>query len=154
MKLANMILILIVIQAVIVIYDQVYDSTSYELDSYADENSQVWNFVLDPTSWSSSSLLIALLALGAGAAAFIAVGTFLNTPSDTAMFSPAFVLLIGAGAVPIISLYNVFSREVAMFGCTSMPCTPALILWALSGGFLAVFYILSVLEWWSGRSTG
>lgn len=154
MKLANMILILIVIQGVIVMYDQVFETTSYDLEAYGDNETTIWRFVTDPTSWNSTALLVTLLGLGAAAAAFIVIGTFLNTPSDTAIFSPVFVLLIAAGAIPIISLYNVFTREVAMFGCAAMPCTPAIITWAFTGGILAIFYVLAVLEWWSGRSLG
>jgi len=32
-----------------------------------------------------------------------------------------------------------------------MPCMPAIIVFALTGGILAILYVLSVLEWWSNR---
>ena len=151
MKLSNMIMILIIIQATIIFYDQVY-SSSYELESYGDNETVIWKFVSDPTAWTDSVLLIVLVLLGSAVAAFIVVGTFFNTPSDTAIFSTVFTLLIAAGAVPIISLYHVFTRNVSMFGCSSMPCTTATLAWVFTGGLIAIFYVLSVLEWWSGRS--
>ena len=151
MKLSSMILILIIIQGVILISDQVYDATSYELEAYNDNETSIWNFAADPTGWNASFFIIVLLGLGVTASAFIIVGVFTNTPSDVAIFSPIFTMLIAAGMLPIISLYHVFTRELTMFGCTAMPCTPAIVAWLFTGGLLAVFYILSVLEWWPGR---
>jgi len=153
MKLSNMIMVLVIIQAAIIMYDQVY-SSDYELTAYDSNETIMWDFIADPTGWSSTALLIALIAIGAAGAAFIIVGTFLSTPSDTALFSPIFILLLGVGAIPIVSLYHVFTRNVALFGCTSMPCAPATWLWVFTGGIIGLFYILSVLEWWSGRSMG
>ena len=152
MKLSNMIMILIIIQATIIFYDQVYDTSSYELESYGDNETKIWRFVSDPTSWTDSALLILLVLIGSATAAFIVVGTFFNTPSDTAIFSTVFTLLIAAGAIPIISLYHVFTRNVEMFGCSSMPCTTATLAWVFTGGLIAIFYVLAVLEWWSGRT--
>jgi len=152
-----MLMILFIIQATIILYDNVFASSgsdAYTLTPYDSNQSTVWNFFTSPTLWSNTLFLIALLGLGGAAIAFIVVGTFLNTPSDTAIFSPVFVLLIGAGAVPIISMYNVFHRNIAMFGCTALPCPIATFAWVITGGLIALFYILSVLEWWSGRSTG
>ena len=59
MKLANMILILIVLQGAIMMYDQVYDTTSYTLESYDDNETSIWEFVSDPTGWNNTVLLVA-----------------------------------------------------------------------------------------------
>jgi len=134
----------------------VFDAVSvpdYELTSYASNESALWNFVVDPTAWTGTSLLLilgSLVAIGGT----IGIGVYLVTKSDTALFFGVFTLLLGVGAIPIVSLYQMFTRNVSFFGCASMPCTPAIIVWALTGGILAVFYVLSVLEWWSGRSVG
>ena len=150
MKLSNMIMILIIIQATIIFYDQVYTS-SYELEAYGDNGTAIWEFVADPTGWTGTSLLIILASLiGLGGA--IAIGTYLYTKSDTVLFFGIFSMFIAAGMVPIISLYHVFTRNVSMFGCSSMPCTTATLAWVFTGGLIAIFYVLSVLEWWSGRS--
>jgi hypothetical protein len=157
MRLANMLMILFIIQATIILYDNVFTGTgssAYTLTSYDSNQTSIWNFMTDPTAWSDDIFLAAVLALGTGAVAFIAIGTFLNTPSDTSIFAPIMIILIGAGAVPILSLYNVFTRNIAMFGCTALPCFWATFFWLITGGILALFYILAVLEWWSGRSTG
>ena len=149
MKLSNMIMILIILQMSIVVFDAISVS-DYELTSYNSNDTVVWDFVLNPTGWAGSSLLLIFGSLTAVAAA-IGIGVYLVTKSDTSLFFGVFTLLLGAGAVPIVSLYNMFNRNISFFGCSSIPCTPAIIVWALTGGILAIFYVLSVLEWWSNR---
>ena len=152
MKLANLIMILVILQASIIIYDQVYN-TDYELSSYDSNKTALWNFVTDPTGWSGTGLLLIFASLTA-VAGVIGIGIYLVTKSDTSLFFGVFTLFLGLGSIPIISLYNVFMRNVSSFGCSSIPCTPAIIVWALTGGILAIFYVLAVLEWWSNRSVG
>jgi len=157
MKLASMILILIVLQGTIMLYDGLYDtSIDEDLNPYGDNETTMWEFAMNPTSWNDSPFVILIAGIAVLGIGFIVAGIFLNTPSDTALFFPIFIGLIAIGMVPVGSLSIVFTREVAMFGCTGadMSCLPALLTWVFTGGVLAVFYILSVLEWWSGRSTG
>ncbi len=149
MKLSNMIMILIILQASIIIFDAVSVS-DYELTSYSSNESTLWNFVADPTGWSGSALLVFFASLTA-VAGLIGVGVYLVTKSDTSLFFGIFTLFLGFGSIPIISLYNMFMRNVNFFGCSSIPCVPAIIVWALTGGILAIFYVLAVLEWWSNR---
>ncbi len=152
MKLANMIMILVILQASIILYDAIAlpDETDYEITPYNSNETIIWGFVTDPTGWSLTGFLLifgSLVTVGGA----IGVGVYLVTKSDTALFFPIFTLLLGAGAIPIVSLYNVFTRDLEIFGCTALPCIPAILLWGLTGGILAVFYVLSVLEWWSNR---
>ncbi len=150
MKLSNMIMILVILQMSIIVFDNVVEDPDYELTPYGSNDTTVLDFVVDPSGWSVSGLLIffgSLTAIGG----VIGVGVYLVTKSDTALFFPVFTLLLGAGSVPILALYKVITRELNFFGCTAMPCTPAIIVWALTGGILALFYVLSVLEWWSNR---
>jgi len=149
MKLSNMIMILVILQASILLYDAVAGD-DYELTSYESNESVIWNFVADPSGWTGTSLLLIFgsLTLVSGA---IGVGVYLVTKSDTSLFFGVFTLLLGAGAIPITSLYLAFTRNVEAFGCTEMPCMPAIIVFALTGGILAILYVLSVLEWWSNR---
>ena len=153
MKLANMIMILLILQMSIIVFDNVVEDPDYELTAYDSNDTAIWDFVLDPTEWSRSSLLLILGSLVA-VGGFIGVGVYLVTKSDTSLFFGVFTVLLGVGVIPIASLYNVITRELSFFGCTSMPCTPAIITWALTGGILAIFYVLAVLEWWSNRSVG
>ncbi len=152
MKLANMIMILLILQMSIIIFDAV-SVPDYELTAYDSNDTVVWDFILDPTGWTGTSLLLLFATLTAVGGA-IAIGIYLVTKSDTSLFFPVFTLLLGIGAIPIVSLYQMFTRNVSFFGCAAMPCTPAIIVWALTGGMLAIFYVLSVLEWWSNRSVG
>lgn len=149
MKLSNMIMILLILQLSIIVFDAV-STPDYELSSYESNETAIWNFVTNPTGWSGSSLLTIFASLTA-VAGVIGIGVYLVTKSDTSLFFGVFTLLLGAGSIPIISLYNMFNRNIAFFGCSSIPCTPAIIVWALTGGMLALFYVLSVLEWWSNR---
>lgn len=152
MKLANMIMILIILQMSIVVFDAV-SVPDYELTAYASNDTIIWDFVLDPTGWSLSGLLLILGSLVA-VGGLIGVGIYLVTKSDTALFFGVFTLLLGAGSIPITSLYRMFTRNVNFFGCTEIPCMPLTIAFALTGGILAIFYVLAVLEWWSNRSVG
>ena len=152
MKLANMIMILLILQMSIIVFDAV-SVPDYELTAYDSNDTVVWDFILDPSGWTLSSLLLIFASLTAVGGA-IAIGVYLVTKSDTSLFFPVFTLLLGVGAIPIISLYQMFTRNIGFFGCTAIPCLPATIAWALTGGILAIFYVLSVLEWWSARSVG
>ena len=149
MKLSTIIIILIILQASILLYDQVY-SDDYELTSYGSNETALWNFVTDPTAWSNTDLLKVFASLTA-VAGVIGVGVYLVTQSDTALFFGVFTFFLGFGTIPIVSLYQVFTRNVSFFGCSSMPCTPAILVWSLTGGILAILYVLAVLEWWSNR---
>jgi len=153
MKLANMILILIVLQGVIIMYDQVFDDATFDLETYDDNETTVWNFIIDPSSWGSTSLLTIFIGL-LSVTGVIAIGIYAITKSDTVLFYPVFTALIAFGAIPIISLYEVFTRDPGVFGCATIPCPASILAWLFTGGIIAIFYVLSVLEWWSGRSTG
>ena len=152
MKLSNMIMILLILQMSIIIFDAV-SVPDYELTAYDSNDTVIWDFILDPTGWTGTSLLLLFATLTAVGGA-IAIGIYLVTKSDTSLFFPVFTLLLGVGAIPIVSLYQMFTRNIGFFGCSSIPCLPATIVWALTGGVLAIFYVLSVLEWWSNRSVG
>lgn len=163
MKLANMIMILVIIQASIVLFDNIFQNTGYTNAAYVTNSSNdtssyntVWSFIADPTGWGSTSFLgsfTGLLSMGAVGA--IAVGVYLITKSDTTLFFPIFILLLGFGSIPIYSLWTVFHRDYSIFGCVSgAACPLATFGWVITGGLLAIFYVLSILQWWSGRDTG
>jgi len=158
MKLLHVLILFFVIQLTISFYFQIYEEdyseSDYYLSTYNENDTKIWGFIKDPSNWNSTPLIIALLTLGSGAAAFIIIGVFTSTPSDTALFAPIFILLIGAGLIPIVSLYQVITADVNLFGCPAMPCPPALFFWGIVGGILSLIYISSVLEWWSNRNVG
>lgn len=158
MKLAPMIMLLVIIQIVIIFFTGTYTETDYTLNPYNiteiqnNTSPDIFTFILDPTGWSASNLLILLASL-IGVSGTIALGTYILTKSDTILFAPVAILFFGFGAIPIISLYNVFMNNAAMFGCTSIPCSTAIMIWGLIAGPIAIFYVLAVLEWWTGKST-
>ena len=152
MKLINMIIFLVVIQATILIYDQVY-ATDYMVTAYDSNDSTMWNFIVNPTGWTGTGLLTIFAGL-VGLVGAIGIGTYLYTKSDTILFFGVFTLLLGFGSIPIIALYHVFERNVNFFGCTAMPCAAAIWAWVFTGGIIAIMYVMACLEWWSGRNVG
>lgn len=154
MKLAPMIMILIILQGVIILYDQVY-SSDYELTAYEDNQSSIWNFVANPSDWRDTGLLTFFFAiLGVGAVATF-VGAVVGYKGDMILFFGVFTFFLALGAVPIISLYNVITREPTIYGCAATGvCYPSIFVWVFTGGILAIFYVLAVLDWWRTGSTG
>ncbi len=158
MKLAYMIMILVVLQVTIITFDGLVGEDSYTLDPYNSSTSinntenTVWNFILNPTGWEGSNLLIIFASL-VGLAGAIGIGIYLYTKSDTVLLFGFFTTLLGFGSIPIISLYNVWNRNIGMWGCSSAPCAPSIIGWALTGGLLAIFYVLACYDAWTGRNT-
>ena len=158
MKLGPMIIFLVVIQLTIMFFHSAYTTDSYTLNPYNVSNlvnntsPSVFEFMLDPTGWSGTNLLTTIMAI-VGVAGGIAVGVYLVTRSDTILFSGIAAMLLGFGALPIISLYNAFMSNSSLFGCVAIPCWQAIILFGLTGGIIAIMYVLAVLSWWSGRPT-
>lgn len=156
MKLAYLIIILVIIQASVILFDGLLDNTSYTLDPYnsSTEINQstniIWDFILNPTGWESTNLLVILGGL-VGLVGAIGIGVYLYTKSDTVLLFGVFSILLGFGSIPIISLYGVFNRNPAMWGCVTTPCPISIFVWAITGGLLAIFYVLACLEFWTGR---
>ena len=158
MKLAPMIMLLVIIQVSIMFFNVTYVEDSYVLDPYNSStiinntSPDMMEFIQDPTGWSGSNFLTLFSGLIGIAGAF-AVGVYLVTKSDTILFMPVAMVLFGFGAIPLISLYTVFTSNSTIFGCTELICPTAVMIYTLTVGVLAIFYVLAVLEWWSGRST-
>ena len=158
MKLAPMIMLLVIMQITIMFFNSAYTETSYTLNPYNitdvvnNTSPRVLEFILDPTGWSGSDILTLIVGI-IGVVGTFAVGVYLVTKSDTILFMPVAMMFFGFGAIPMISLYNVFMSNSSMFGCTEIPCSLAIMIYGASVGLISIFYILAVLEWWSGRST-
>jgi len=159
MKLAPMIMILVIIQVVIMFYTGAYSETSYDLDPYNSSSiinntdPNLMQFIADPTPWAGSDFLMLFIGL-VGVISLITTGLFVITKSDTILFFPVFTAFLSFGSIPLISLYKVFMAHSSIFGCTDIgPCSVAIMVYMASAGLIAIFYVLAVLEWWSGRST-
>ena len=158
MKLAPMIMLLVIIQITIMFFHSAYAVDSYTLNPYNvsdivnNTSPSIFEFILDPTGWSGTDVLI-LIAGIVGVAGAFAVGVYLVTKSDTILFMPIAMMFFSFGAIPMISLYSVFASNSSLFGCTGMPCPLAIMIYGATAGLISIFYVLAVLEWWSGRST-
>ena len=157
MKLINVFILLLIIQGTIVLYDDVFATTGeegYMLVPYGAEDSVIWNLAVDPSGWAGSSFLTTLGALISLVGA-IGIGTYLYTKSDTILLFGVFTIFLGFAAIPITSLYEVFTRNIAFFGCTTISSCPQLyFVWLFIGGPLVLIVISSILAWWSARSMG
>ncbi len=159
MKLAPMIMLLVIIQVTIMFYTGAYTEETYGLDPYNSStivnntSPSIWEFISNPSDWSATDVLV-LIAGIVGVAGAFAVGVYLVTKSDTILFMPVAMMFFGFGAVPMISLYKVFMGHSTIFGCTSIePCSTAIMAFIVTAGLISIFYVLAVLEFWSGRST-
>jgi hypothetical protein len=64
---------------------------------------------------------------------------------------PVFLVLLALGSLPIGSLYNFILGGVFEIMCTTMPCFPATLVAGLICGPLALLWLFSCVEWWTGR---
>ena len=164
MKLTPLVILLLILQLVIMIANSSYSVTDSDLNPYnATENlnqteNLMWDFITDPTDWGQTGFLAfwtVFGALGLGTIVVTAIG--LITRSDMLILSAVPALFLGFGAIPIISLYELITREVAFFGCvvTTPPtaCGMATMAFILTGGLLGLFYAMAIIEWWTNRQT-
>lgn len=168
MKIAPLLIILYVALVGIIIFDGI-GAAGWTADPYAgttvDSNeSSVWNLFTNPTSWKDSPLISLLTVTFLAAAA--SIGVAIITKSDIALLTPLFVILMNAGILPIIAIYQVVYREVLRMTCTGTfnaenllaSCsadgtTAAILLSAIFVGPIAVAWVLACIEWWTQRPT-
>lgn len=100
----------------------------------------------------------ALIGLLVSLALFI-LGSSIVFRSDIAILTPLFILFLGVGLIPVVSLNWMISSEVGYYAC-AIPTTaaePHCFLSALIGlffaGLLYMLWIFSCIEWWSARRT-
>lgn len=164
MKLANMIMILLVIQGIIMLFNGLMPTegcignctAEYDLETYNDSSSNsIWNFAVNPTGWKTTNWIVFLLAiLGIGIGATF-IGTVAGYKGDVLLFFGYFTMFLLIGAIPLMSLYLIITNDPLIFGCDlAGPCFPSQMLFLFTGGILAVLYTLSVIEWWRTGSMG
>ncbi len=97
-------------------------------------------FILDPSTWSTGSLLEKVGATIAAASAIgIVVGSLFRGTDPILLRAPMATFLIAVGW-DIVSIYDVLSIVNASFAL--LICAP-----------LMLVYVISMVEWWSGSST-
>ena len=116
-----------------------------------------FQFIADPTQWTSSAFMITLIAFVVLMAA-TGVRLFGSTlvSSDTVRFSGIFLILFGLGSVPIVGLWGLINKEVTAIACNfgSLSCFTS---WMAAFIFvmpLTVMWFLACLTHWrTGAST-
>jgi hypothetical protein len=141
-KLLTMFIVLIVIQFCLIIYA-----------NQQAESTQLWEFVTGFNNWDKTSLYVAIGTLaGTLLLAGIASGGSFRFVTDFIVAAPAIAMLMSFGVV-FINLEALLRKEIiARFfvGC-SPNCPPAILLTGIMLGWLALYYLWSVLEWWRGK---
>lgn len=128
------------------------------------DQESLWRLFIDPTGWTANDFINLLIAelIVVGAAIAVAV----LTKSDIALLSPLFIVLINAGILPILAIYNVVNREVWRMACTGTlnrvvdfaSCsaesqTAAWLISAVIVGPISLAWVWACIEWWTQRPT-
>jgi len=168
MKIAPLLIILYIALIGIIIFDNL-DAIGWTADPYTNSTipsneTSVWSLFTNPASWKNSPLISLLTITFLAAAASITIA--IVTKSDIALLTPIFVIMINAGILPIIAIYQVVYREVLRMTCTGTfnaetllascsadGATAAIILSAIIVGPIAVAWVLTCIEWWTQRPT-
>jgi hypothetical protein len=159
MRLAYFLAVLFIAYILIGVYDNILDPDLSQWQKSADEASpkgvgSLFNIIIQPYVFNSNqwvrTLLISLGVLTGimGAAAFA-------TRSDIITLSGLAIFFMGLAAYPLISIWNFVTRNVGMHaGCVvGQPCLPANLIGSLTVGIFALFYTMTVIEWWFWRPT-
>lgn len=154
MRLLGMAVFLILVQLSVGLFWNNLSTDSLTINPYSDESSmRLWDFIFNPTLWTDSGfwvLITSVITIGAG----IAIGTLFGAKSDLTYLFGLFVFFAAFGALPVASLYLVVYSEVGVFaGCDigATGCLPATFVAFFASGILAITWIFTCIEWWSGR---
>ena len=157
MRVAAFLLILYIALTGIIIFDQMakpgWTPEPYNQTASPNQTS-LWYMFIDPVSWKGNILFD--LIIGSLAITGIAIGAAFLTKSDIALLSPLFIAIINLGIIPIIAIYTVVFREVFELTCSGTPLNtcnpfPALMISGLCVGGIAIWWILTCVEWWTQR---
>ena len=111
-----------------------------------------WVSILNPLNGSTTPFftwlcLLAVLVWGFGLFA---------SRNEMVYLAPVFVIFLGVGLVPCVSLWNMITSDTGQFVCTVAPgsfCLLSSLAAFCLAGILYAMWLLSCLEWWSARST-
>lgn len=162
MKWGTMLLFLYIFQLAFILFYGVYNenTTQQQLISMytnsSDTNSSssvTWAYFLNPTGMNDTTFFATLFSI-MGVTTFIGIGFYFIFKSDLTILFGFFTLIIGLGAIPIINMWNVVTKETTLYGCVAgANCFPATIAGIIIVGLLGFVYVLACLEWWTNRPT-
>ena len=110
----------------------------------------VWNLLANPVTnwWLFLGIIASLFLAGVTAAVLIGIATS-GGVSDLVYVLPLILSFIGFGAIPIINLWTLLTRESALWMCTGTgPCWIANLLVSTVVGVLGLYYIYLCLSFW------
>jgi hypothetical protein len=106
--------------------------------------------------------------MGIGAIAAIGTLAAIATKSDIPLLISVFIVIINAGVIPIVAIWQVIHRELwgifcsgsiggsvdlASASCQGSPYTTATLFTAIIVGPIALAWVFACIEWWTQRST-
>lgn len=144
-KLANMFIILIAIQAVLIL---VYGSTP--------NDSSLWTFVTNPSNWGSSEWIMTFIGIaGTMGVVGLVAGSVFGFKTDFLVLSAVVGGFLSVGVV-FTNLTSAIGSDLAnLFKCSGdiswISCAPATWIIAITVGPLAFYYVWTVIEWWRGK---
>lgn len=173
MKIVPILIILYIALIGIIIFDGLDTSDPFNSVPYTNgtENlttneTAIWEFFINPTNWNGSTFITILI--GVGAIAAISTVAAWATKSDIALLISVFIVIINAGVIPIVAIWQVIHRELwgifcsgslngsidlASASCQGSPYTTATLFTAIIVGPIALAWVFACIEWWTQRPT-
>ena len=159
MKLAAILLILYIAMVGIMIFDNTSNRSEYNVIPYngtdasvSDSSEAMWTLFFNPLSWAANTLILTIIT----AAIAIGVVTAIFTKSDISLLYPLFALILIAGIVPIVNIYQVLNRELAGAICPATDatnCSLSILLMGLIMGPITLYWLWSCIDWWTQRQS-
>lgn len=162
MRIGGMIILLLVIQLGIVIFDQTTNDSYLDLrpttaSAAENDTNMFWNLAFSPNQAQGNSFITYIVGLIIGGALLALGATIFGFRTDTVLLWPVGVFIYLAGIWPITSLYSVVYRESSAFACNlnsytaTAFCAPATIASFFLSGILMLMWTFTCLEWMTGR---
>ena len=149
MRLGPFMIVLFVMYIALGLLNHTLNSNLYDYNS---TGTTFLDILIKPWIWSDNPFLV-LVAGAAIAIAGLTTAIGIITRSDIVTLSGLAGAFISMGAVPIMALYDFMSRNIGQFaGCIpGDTCAAASIIGALTGGILALMWVMTVMEFWLWR---
>jgi hypothetical protein len=128
--------------------------TTAPLGGYSSQS--FWESALDFTSGGAGTVIIKFLII----LAVTMWGLSLFYRSELTLLTPLFILLLGIGLLPCMSLYYMVTSDVGIYVCnindggTVQSCLLSSTVGLFTAGILFIMWIMSCVEFWTARSTG
>lgn len=116
----------------------------------------IWQAATNPFSWATLSFFGSIVFIASGLGFFGAwVGTLVGIKTDFMVFAVLITGLISLG-YPIVGLAGVLQAHSAGVFCPGiadpLSCPMAIVITAITTGALTIYYMLTVVAWWRGRT--